>query len=51
MHLDHEAVQRGAKDAVVVVAVDQRWVRGALLGLHAVHNACSRVQGLGPAAG
>ena len=37
--LHHEAVQRSAKDAVVVVAVDQLRVGGRLVCGNAIHNA------------
>lgn len=37
-HLHHEAVEGGAKDAVVVVAVDEDRVRHGLLCAHAIHH-------------
>lgn len=40
--LHHEAVQRGAEDAVVVEAVHEQGVGGRLLGRDAVHDTLHR---------
>ena len=41
--LHDKAVERGAKDAVIVVAVDELGVRDRLVGAHAIHDALLRV--------
>lgn len=37
-YLDHEAVQSGAKDAIVIVSIDELWGCRCLLCLHSVDD-------------
>jgi hypothetical protein len=41
-HLDDEAVEGSAEDAIIVVAVDQQWVSHCLISAHTVHNSLHR---------